>query len=46
VEAIKALVQLGVNKDAKAAAAVTPLHMAAGAGHVEAIKLLGQLGAQ
>ena len=37
VEAIKALEQLGANKEAKAA---SPLHVAAFKGHVEVIKVL------
>ena len=47
VAGIKLLVQLGANKEAKNANVYgeTPLHCAAGNGHVEAIKLLVQLGA-
>jgi ankyrin repeat protein len=46
VEAIKALVLLGANKEAKDAAGGTPLIHAAFMGHVEAIKALARLGAQ
>jgi ankyrin repeat protein len=45
VEAIKTLVQLGADKDAKASNGWRPLHVAAANGHVEAIKVLVQLGA-
>jgi ankyrin repeat protein len=45
VEAIKVLVQLGLDKEAKRAAGSTALHIAAYIGQVEAIKLLVQLGA-
>jgi ankyrin repeat protein len=41
---MKALVHLGVNKEAKTDAGKTALHHAAIKGHVEAIKLLVQLG--
>jgi hypothetical protein len=44
VEAIKALEQLGADKEAKEAGGQTPLHVAAVEGHVEAIKALVQLG--
>jgi ankyrin repeat protein len=44
VEVIKALVQLGADKEAKNVARETPLHAAAGGGRVEAIKLLVHLG--
>ena len=38
--------ELGADKDAKDATGGRPLHYAACAGHVEAIKLLAQLGAE
>jgi ankyrin repeat protein len=40
VKAIKALEQLGVDKEAKDANGVTPLYMAAYNGHIEVIKML------
>jgi ankyrin repeat protein len=46
VEAIKALVLLGADKEAKNVDGATALHSAAHNGHVEAIKALVQLGAQ
>jgi ankyrin repeat protein len=46
VEVINVLVQLGADKEAKAAYGATPLHAAAGMRQVEAIKALEQLGAQ
>jgi ankyrin repeat protein len=45
VEAIKALLELGADKDAKTANGATALHLAADHGHVEAIKVLAELGA-
>jgi hypothetical protein len=44
VGAIKALVQLGADKEAKGPGGATPLHQVAGKGFVEAIKVLVQLG--
>jgi ankyrin repeat protein len=46
VEAIKVLVQLDADKDAKDANGATALHLAAAEGQMEAIKALVQLGAQ
>jgi ankyrin repeat protein len=46
VEAIKLLVELGADKEAKDADGCTPLHHAAANGHVEVIKLLVEMGAQ
>jgi hypothetical protein len=39
VEVINVLVQMGVDKESKTACGATPLHTAAGNGHVEAIKV-------
>jgi ankyrin repeat protein len=44
VEAIKLLVQLGVNKEAQNVHGATPIHAAAVMGHVAAIKALAELG--
>ena len=41
---MRALVELGADKDAKDASGWTPLHHAAYNGHVEAITVLAQLG--
>lgn len=45
VHAIRALVALGADKEAKTCPETMPLHYAAREGHVEAIKVLVQLGA-
>ena len=45
VEATRALVEQGADKEATAADGATALHAAAANGHVEAIKMLLQLGA-
>jgi ankyrin repeat protein len=46
VEAITVLVQLGADKEAKSAKGRTALLWAAFGGHIEAIKLLAEMGAR
>lgn len=43
VEAIEELVQLGCEADIKDSVSSTPMHVAAGEGHLDAILLLVQL---